>query len=74
MEKYLTAHDWFTGYSYGVADIALFAYTHCAAHGGFDLGDFPQVERWLQRVADQPGFVPMASPAAANLALLALAD
>ena len=74
MERHLAAHDWFTGDSYGVADIALFAYTHCAAHGGFDLSAFPQVERWLQRVVDQPGFVSMAMPAAENATLLALAD
>lgn len=74
MEKHLATHDWFTGGNYGVADIALFAYTHCAGHGGFDLTAFPQVERWLQRVADQAGFVPMAAPAAEHAALLARAD
>ena len=71
METHLAAHDWFSGDGYGVADVALFGYTHCAADGGFDLSAFPQVERWLQRVADQPGFVPMSAPAAEIAALLA---
>ncbi len=74
MESHLAAHHWFSGDRYGVADVALFGYTHCAADGGFDLSAFPQVERWLQRVAEQPGFVPMAAPAAENAAMLALAD
>ena len=74
MDKHLDTHAWFTGAEYGVADIALFGYTHCAADGGFDLSAFPRVERWLQRVADQPGFVPMAAPAAENAALFALTD
>ena len=44
---------------YGVADIALFAYTHCAGEGGFDLAAFPHITDWLARVRAQPGFVPM---------------
>jgi glutathione S-transferase len=72
MENHLRSNAWFSGADYGVADIALFAYTHCAGDGGFDLSAFPAVVRWLQRVAEQPGFVPMAAPTAANAALLAL--
>ena len=37
MERHLTANPWFSGPEYGIGDIALFAYTHCAADGGFDL-------------------------------------
>jgi len=59
MEKHLSAHEWFSGTHYGVADIALFAYTHCAADGGFDLSRYPQVSRWLDRVRATPRFVPM---------------
>ena len=59
MEKHLLAHEWFSGTHYGVADIALFAYTHCAADGGFDLSRYPQVSRWLDRVRATPRFVPM---------------
>ena len=59
MEKHLAQAAWFTGPAYGVADIALFAYTHCAGEGGFDLAAFPHVTDWLARVRAQPGFVPM---------------
>lgn len=59
MEKHLAQAPWFTGPAYGVADIALFAYTHCARDGGFDLAAFPHVTDWLARVRAQPGFVPM---------------
>ena len=59
MEKHLQSVEWFNGAVYGVADIALFAYTHVADEAGFDLGAYPRVERWLKRVAQTPGFVPM---------------
>ncbi|SDQ81680.1 glutathione S-transferase [Pseudoxanthomonas sp. CF385] len=59
MEKHLQAAAWFTGNDYGVADIALFAYTHCADDGGFDLVAYPCITDWLARVRAQPGFVPM---------------
>jgi len=59
MEKHLASSEWFSGAHYGIADIALFAYTHCAADGGFDLARFRQVSRWLDRVRATPGFVPM---------------
>lgn len=59
MEKHLQSADWFTGPAYGVADIALHAYTHCAADGGFDLGKYPHIVDWLSRVSATPGFVPM---------------
>ena len=59
MERHLRDADWFTGPQYGVADIALFAYTHCAADGGFDLSPYPAIGAWLARVRATPGFVPM---------------
>jgi glutathione S-transferase len=40
-----------------LADIALYAYTHTADEGGFDLPRYPAVEAWLGRVAAQPGHV-----------------
>ncbi len=57
MEQHLGRHDWFAGGGYSVADISLFAYTHLASEGGFDLPAFPAVSRWLDRVQEQPGFV-----------------
>ncbi|MGH8123506.1 MAG: glutathione binding-like protein, partial [Rudaea sp.] len=71
MEKHLTANAWFSSLGYGIADIALFAYTHCAADGGFDLAKYPQVSAWLDRVRAQPGFVAMPPYAAENTALIA---
>ena len=71
MEKHLQAQAWFTGPAYGVADIALFAYTAVAADGGIVLSAYPAVSRWLQSVRDQPGFVAMLTPDAEVLARFA---
>jgi glutathione S-transferase len=57
METHLKGRDWFAGQSYSIADIALYAYTHVAGEGGFDLAPYPQTRRWLERVADRPGHV-----------------
>ena len=59
MEGHLRESDWFGGHSLSIADIALYAYTHVADDGGFDLADYPAVCDWLARVAEQPGHVPM---------------
>lgn len=59
METHLQTHDWFAAGHYSIADIALYGYTHCAAEGGFALADYPAVTRWLSRVADQPGHIPL---------------
>jgi glutathione S-transferase len=61
MEGHLKSHDWFAGNDYSIADIALYAYTHCAADGGFDLADFPAVSAWIARVAAQPRYIPLAA-------------
>lgn len=70
MQKHLASNAWFSSNGYGIADIALFAYTHCAEDGGFDLAAYPLVSDWLDRVRAQPGFVPMAPAAAENQALI----
>lgn len=59
MEQHLAGREWFVGNSYGIADIALYAYTHCAGDGGFELADFPNIRAWLARVQAQPGHTPM---------------
>jgi glutathione S-transferase len=74
MERHLSTHAWFTGAAYGVADIALFAYTDVAGDGGFDLMPYPAVRDWLARVRRTPGFAPMPAPAAEAAALLARPD
>jgi glutathione S-transferase len=74
MERHLATRDWFTGDAYGVADIALFAYTDVAADGGFDLAPYPSVRVWLKRVRETPRFVPLPAPSAAAAALIARPD
>jgi glutathione S-transferase len=59
MERHLVGHDWFVAGRYGIADIALYAYTHVAHEGGFDLQGHPALRAWLARVASQPGHVPI---------------
>ena len=59
METHLGKDHWFAGGRYSIADIALYAYTHCAGEGGFDLGRFPSVRAWLARVESQPLYTPM---------------
>jgi len=59
MEGHLRQNDFFVGGRYTIADIALYAYTHVAHEGDFDLGRFPAVRAWLQRVAAQPGHIPI---------------
>ena len=59
MEGRLAESDWFVGAGMTIADIALYAYTHVADEGGFDLASYPAVCDWLGRVREQPGHVPM---------------
>lgn len=59
MESHLAANDYFAGGRYSIADIALYAYTHVAEEGGFDLARYPAIGAWLTRVAAQPGHIPM---------------
>ena len=59
MEQQLGRGSFFVGDRYTVADIALYAYTHVAHEGGFDLERFPSVRAWLARVQAQSGYVGM---------------
>ena len=59
MEGHLKDREFFVGDRYSIADIALYAYTHVADEGGFDLGSFPSINTWLERVAARPGHVPI---------------
>ena len=59
METHLASRTFFVGERYTIADIALYAYTHVADEGGFDLEPFPAVRAWLARVASQPRHVPI---------------
>lgn len=54
MEKHLSTQDFFVGNRYTIADIALFAYTHVAHEGDFDLNTYPKILAWMARVQAQP--------------------
>ncbi|HEX5042036.1 MAG TPA: glutathione S-transferase family protein [Candidatus Polarisedimenticolaceae bacterium] len=57
MERHLTLREFLVEDRYSLADISLYAYTHVAEEGGFELGRYPAIRSWLQRVASQPGHV-----------------
>ena len=57
MEKHLSSHTFFVGDRYTIADIALFAYTHVADEGGFDLTEFSAIQAWIARVKSQSGYI-----------------
>ena len=60
MEKHLAAGGaYFVGERLSLADIVLYAYTHVAEEGGFELGRYPRIGAWLERVAAEPGHVPI---------------
>ncbi len=54
MEKHLEKHHFFVGNSYTIADICLFAYTHVADEGGFDLSHFLAIQNWIERIKNKP--------------------
>jgi glutathione S-transferase len=58
MEQRLDGNDWLAADRYTIADIALYAYTHTAAEGGFDLGPYRRIRGWLERVRAQPRHIP----------------
>lgn len=57
MNEHLQTREYFVDERYTIADIALYAYTHVAGEGGFDLSAYPAVVAWLQRVSNQPGHI-----------------
>jgi glutathione S-transferase len=62
MERHLSGRRHFVGERFSIADIALYAYTHVADEGGFDLAPFPAVRAWIARVAAEPGHFPITQP------------
>jgi len=65
MEQRLAGHDFLTDAGPSVADLALFAYTHVADEGEFELAAYPGVAAWVARVAALPGIVPLPKPISA---------
>ncbi len=61
LERALTERDFLVGDRYTIADIALYAYTHVANEGDFDLDGYPAIGAWLARVASQRGYVPISA-------------
>jgi glutathione S-transferase len=59
MEQQLQRTPYLVGEHFSIADIALYAYTHVADEGGFDLSGYPAIRVWLQRVASHPRYVGM---------------
>jgi glutathione S-transferase len=59
MERHLHDRTFFVGERYTIADIALYAYTHVAGEGGFDLAPYGAVNAWLARVREQPRHIPI---------------
>jgi glutathione S-transferase len=59
LERGLAGREWLVGDAMTLADIALYAYTHVADEGGFDLGGYEAIGGWLARVAAEPGHVPI---------------
>jgi glutathione S-transferase len=59
MDEHLNGREFFANDAYSIADIALYAYTHVAHEGGFDLGSYSNIRAWLMRVQQQENYVPM---------------
>ena len=59
MEQALARQPYLAGEAFTIADISLFAYTHVAHEGGYDLTPYPAINSWLDRVKGQPGFTPL---------------
>jgi glutathione S-transferase len=59
MERHLRERAFFAAERYTIADVALYAYTHVAGEGGFDLAPYAAIRAWLARVAGEPGHVPI---------------
>jgi glutathione S-transferase len=59
LDGHLDGRDWLVGDGFTIADISLYAYTHVAEEGDFDLGQYPNVRAWIERVAVVPGYQPL---------------
>ena len=59
LDRHLDGRERLVGSSLTLADISLYAYTHVAHEGGWDVEEYPAVRGWLDRVASEPGHVPI---------------
>ena len=61
MDEHLTSRAFLVSDRFSLADIALYAYTHVADEGGFEMSRYPAVQSWIRRVEAMPGYVAMAA-------------
>lgn len=54
MDRHLEHRQWLAAERFTVADICLFAYTHVADEADFDLGAYPGIVRWMERIMSMP--------------------
>ncbi|RGB34565.1 glutathione S-transferase domain protein [Rhizophagus diaphanus] len=59
MEDHLNKEDWLVANKFTIADIALYAYTHCAEEAGYSIDSFPKIKAWLRRIENMPGYAPI---------------
>jgi glutathione S-transferase len=59
MDEHLANREWFVGSAMSLADVCLFAYTHVAGDADFDLGSYPHVLAWVERIKGQPRYLAM---------------
>ncbi|MCP4323954.1 MAG: glutathione S-transferase family protein [Psychromonas sp.] len=59
MDKQLKETDYLVGSQLTIADISLYAYTHVAFEGGFDLSIYPAITAWMKRIQDEPLYISM---------------
>jgi len=57
MEQYLSSNNFFVGNQYSIADISLYAYTHVAEEGEFDLSGYSKIKEWFKRIENQKNYV-----------------
>ena len=62
MDDHLARRDYFVGDAYSIADVALYAYTHVANEGGYDLAPYAALKQWLKRVRQQPKHLLITDP------------
>ena len=60
MEQRLNDYEWLLSNNMTIADITLYAYTHVANEGGFELSGYPAINAWFSRIESQPGYITMA--------------
>ena len=66
LDRHLTGRELLVGDGYTIADVAVYGYTHRAGEAGIDLGPYPAVRAWIERVEAQPGYMEDVEPYGAN--------